>query len=95
MAYERLTIPNLTPARCKETNYTQQEELVVLRQRLYQLENAIDEGQLIEVPSSRICYLTLEENQPAIECCQDIFYNQEGCLEVKYALKEEADNALQ
>lgn len=50
MNYNRLTFPNIKPIRCKETNYTQQEELEVLRQRLYELENKIEDGLLVEVP---------------------------------------------
>lgn len=57
MSYDRLTIPNLTPVRCKETKYTQQEELNILRQRLYELETKIDNKSIIEVPGIIIIHL--------------------------------------
>ena len=50
MRYERLTIPDIKIARCKNTYYTQQEELDILRQRLYELENKIDNNELVFIP---------------------------------------------
>lgn len=47
---DRLTIPSITPVRCKETKYSLPEELAVVRQRLYELENRIDSKSLVEIP---------------------------------------------
>lgn len=93
MNYDRLTLPGVTPVRCKETNYTQQEELEAVRQRLYELETAIEDGLLIQVPSSRQCYISTEDGQ-SLECYQHLFYNDNGCLEVQYSFEEDV-NALQ
>lgn len=83
MNYNRLTFPNIKPIRCKEVKYSQWEELEVVRQRLYTLENKIDKGSLIEVPGIIPIQLPVYNGLNSLSfqpVYQVIWYDESGSL---------------
>ncbi len=76
---DRLTIPNITPARCKETKYSLPEELAVVRQRLYELENRIDNKTLVEIPGILSIDLPVYKRGTQ-RLFQVLWYDEDGCI---------------